>query len=59
MSFKRLGDYIQKVNKRNKDLRFTNLLGVNISKNFMPSVANLIGFRLVKIQSHSKRTVCY
>lgn len=48
MSYKRLGDYIQKVNNRNKDLAVTNLLGVNIFKNFMPSVANQSGLDLSK-----------
>jgi len=48
MSFKRLGNYIQKVNNRNKDLTVTNLLGVNIFKNFMPSVANQSGLDLSK-----------
>ncbi|MFM2194809.1 MAG: hypothetical protein RL092_409 [Bacteroidota bacterium] len=40
MSYKRIGDYIHLVDKRNKDLAVTNLLGINITKNFMPSVAN-------------------
>lgn len=48
MSYKRLGDHIQKVNNRNKDLAVTNLLGVNIYKNFMPSVANQSGLDLSK-----------
>lgn len=48
MSYKRLGDYIQKVNNRNKDLAVSNLLGVNIFKNFMPSVANQSGLDLSK-----------
>jgi type I restriction enzyme, S subunit len=38
--FKRLGDYIQLVDNRNKDFLIKNLLGININKNFMPSVAN-------------------
>jgi type I restriction enzyme S subunit len=54
MSFKRLGDYIQKVNNRNKDLAITNLLGVNIFKNFMPSVANQSGLDLSKYKLISK-----
>jgi type I restriction enzyme S subunit len=54
MSFKRLGDYIQKVNNRNKDLAVTNLLGVNIFKNFMPSVANQSGLDLSKYKLISK-----
>lgn len=40
MNFKRIGDYIKLVDNRNKDLAVTNLLGINITKNFMPSVAN-------------------
>lgn len=48
MSYKRLGDHIQKVNNRNKGLVITNLLGVNIFKNFMPSVANQSGLDLSK-----------
>ena len=39
--YKRLGDYIQTVDNRNKELAVTNLLGINITKNFMPSVANV------------------
>ena len=41
--YKRLGDYIREVNVRNLDLKVTNLLGVSISKEFMPSIANTIG----------------
>lgn len=48
MSYKRLGNYIQKINNRNKDLSVSNLLGVNIFKNFMPSVANQSGLDLSK-----------
>ena len=43
MEFKRLGDYIREVNVRNKDLKVTNPMGINIEKYFMPSVANVIG----------------
>lgn len=48
MSFKRIGEYIRIINNRNKDLATTNLLGVNIFKNFMPSVANSSGLDLSK-----------
>ncbi len=41
--YKRLGDYIREVNVRNRDLKVTNLLGVSISKEFIPSIANTIG----------------
>lgn len=42
-NYKRLGDYIQLVDERNKGLKVENLLGLSISKQFIPSVANTIG----------------
>jgi len=53
MSYKRLGDYIQLVDKRNKDLSETKVYGVNLSKSFMPSIANtnsvdLSNYKIVK-----------
>ncbi|MBQ9435949.1 MAG: hypothetical protein IJU33_07475, partial [Bacteroidales bacterium] len=39
----RLGDYIREVNVRNRELRVTKPMGINIDKHFMPSVANIIG----------------
>jgi len=39
-NFKRLGNYIQLVDERNTDLAVKRLLGINITKNFMLSVAN-------------------
>ena len=42
-SYKRLGDYIREVDVRNRDLKVTKLMGINIGKYFMPSVANVIG----------------
>lgn len=43
MDYKRLGDYIREVNVRNRELKVTNLLGLSVSKEFMPSIANTIG----------------
>lgn len=43
LTYKRLGDYIQLVDIRNKDLKITNLLGVSVTKEFIPSIANTIG----------------
>lgn len=40
---KRLGDYIRQVDVRNHDLAVDNLLGLSISKQFIPSIANTIG----------------
>ena len=42
-NYKRLGKYIKAVNDKNIDLKASKLLGINIDKFFMPSVANVIG----------------
>ncbi len=42
-NYQRLGDYIREVNLRNRDLKVTEPMGINIDKHFMPSVANVIG----------------
>jgi len=42
-NYKRIGDYIQEINVRNTELNVNNLLGINIDKFFMPSVANIVG----------------
>ena len=41
--YKVLGDYIEIVDNRNRDLSITNLLGVSIAKKFIPSIANIVG----------------
>lgn len=48
INYKPIGNYIQLVDNRNKDLAVTNLLGINITNNFMPSVANRSGLDLSK-----------
>lgn len=52
-NYKRIGDYIKEVKQKNVTLEATLLLGININKFFMPSVANVIGtdmsnYRIVK-----------
>lgn len=42
-NYKKIGDYILLVDERNKGLKVQNLLGLSISKQFIPSVANIIG----------------
>lgn len=42
-NYKRIGDYIQLVDERNNGLRVKQLLGLSISKLFIPSVANIVG----------------
>lgn len=55
-NYKRLGDYIQQVDVRNRDLAVTELVGLTINKAFIPSVANTVGTDLsnYKIISHNQ-----
>ena len=59
MSYKRIGNYIHLVDNRNKDLSVTNLLGINITKNFMPSVANTSESDLSKYKIIQKGQFAY
>lgn len=43
MKFDKIGNYVQQISNRNKDLSVKNVLGINIDKVFMPSVANTSG----------------
>jgi len=40
---KRLGGYIRPVDVRNRDLKVERLLGISVTKEFIPSIANTIG----------------
>ena len=42
-TYQPLGNFIRKVDNRNRDLKVTKLYGVNLQKEFIPSVANIIG----------------
>ncbi|MBD0410932.1 restriction endonuclease subunit S [Pseudoalteromonas distincta] len=42
-NYKKIGDYIRLVDVRNKDLTVETLLGLSITKEFIPSVANTVG----------------
>jgi type I restriction enzyme S subunit len=42
-NYKKIGDHIQLVDERNNGLKVKQLLGLSISKQFIPSVANIIG----------------
>ena len=42
-NYKPIGNYIQETKVRNSDLKAKELLGINIDKFFMPSVANTVG----------------
>lgn len=47
-NYEKIGGYIQSVNLKNEDGEVKNLLGVNLDKVFMPSVANLNGVDMTK-----------
>lgn len=59
MSYKKLRDYIQQVNIRNKDLEVETLLGVSNTKNLIPSIANTIGTDMSKYKILEKRQFAY
>ena len=42
-NYKKLGEFLRLTDERNSDLSITNLQGVSISKQFIPSIANIIG----------------
>ena len=59
LNYKKIGDYIRLVDERNKNLEINNLLGINITKNYMPSIANqtdldLSNYKIVR----NKRFAC-
>ena len=41
--YRQIGDFIELIDVRNKDLRVNHLLGLSITKEFIPSVANTVG----------------
>ena len=43
LNYKPIGNYIREVDNRNSGLKVKQLLGLSISKQFIPSVANIIG----------------
>ena len=49
-----LGNHIQLIDTRNKDFVTEQVLGINIDKFFMPSVANVIGTDLSKYKLITK-----
>ncbi|MBK8443157.1 MAG: restriction endonuclease subunit S [Sphingobacteriales bacterium] len=42
-NYKRIGDYIQKVEHRNRDLKVTRLLGLSMTKEFRETTSNIVG----------------
>lgn len=58
-NYKRLGDYIREVNIRNKENIEDNLLGVSVTKEFIPSVANTNGTDWKKYKIIKYGQFCY
>ncbi len=48
MVFDKLGNLIKPISERNSEFLYTEVLGISIDKEFMPSVANIIGTDLKK-----------
>lgn len=42
-SYKQIGDYIQRIECRNKDLKVTRLLGLSMTKEFRETTSNIVG----------------
>jgi type I restriction enzyme S subunit len=58
-TYKRLGDYIRNVDVRNRDLSVDTLLGLSVTKNFIPSIANTIGTDMSTYKIVSKSQFVY
>lgn len=58
-NYKRLGDYIQQVDVRNKDDERYDLLGVSVEKCFISSIANTVGTDWHNYKIIKKGQFCY
>lgn len=59
MTYKKLGEYIQVIDDRNRDLLDLPLLGVSVQKVFIPSIANTVGTDMSKYKILSKNQFTY
>lgn len=58
-NYKRLGDYIQRVDIRNRDLEDLPLMGLSITKEFISSIANTIGTDMSTYRVIEKKQFAY
>ena len=58
-NYKRLGDYIREINVRNRELEVTDLLGLSVNKDFIPSIANTIGTDMSTYKIVKRRQFVY
>lgn len=57
--YKRIGDYVQLVDERNRDLQDLPLMGLSITKKFIPSIANTIGTNMSTYKIVRKNQFAY
>ncbi|WPO92435.1 restriction endonuclease subunit S [Chryseobacterium sp. HR92] len=58
MNYKTLGDYIKKVDNKNKDLKVLNLQGLSMNKEFRKSTSNIVGTDLSKYKIVKQGQFC-
>lgn len=58
-NYKKLGDFIEEVNVRNKNLSVERLLGVSIQKILIPSIANTVGTDMSRYKVVRKNQFAY
>lgn len=58
MSYKILGDYIRKVDNKNKDMKILNLQGLSMTKEFRKSTSNIVGTDLSKYKIVKQGQFC-
>ena len=58
-NYKPIGKYVSQVSTKNTDLSVTDLKGININKEFMPSVANVNGTDLSKYRVVAKEQFAF
>ncbi|EMQ95194.1 Type I restriction-modification system, specificity subunit S [Xanthomarina gelatinilytica] len=58
-NYKKLGQYIQPINIRNRDLEDLPLMGLSINKVFIPSIANTIGTNMANYKIIKRNQFAY
>jgi type I restriction enzyme S subunit len=58
-NYKKIGDYVNLVEERNKDLQELPLIGLSITKQFIPSIANTIGTDMSTYRTIYKNQFAY
>ena len=59
VDYQQLGKYIRPIDERNRDLAISKLFGVSITKQFIPSIANIIGTDLRNYKKVRKGQFAY